>query len=69
MITSREGFSGTDEQNRPLWCSQPLCGLERLVQAGAPQGESYPEDGASYALSMYINKGDLQEILSQDRTY
>ncbi|KAB8209340.1 hypothetical protein BDV34DRAFT_188913 [Aspergillus parasiticus] len=61
-------FSGTDRQNHPLWYGEPFCGLQKLVLAGNPQGESYLEDwkrdGGSFCLSMYVDEKDLEEILS-----
>ncbi|KAB8068244.1 hypothetical protein BDV29DRAFT_184889 [Aspergillus leporis] len=63
MACSREGFSATDGQNHPLWCGQPFCGLQKLVLAGNPQGESYLEDGKAYALSMYIDEEELEKVL------
>lgn len=59
------GMSGTDSQGHPLWYGKPFCGVDKLVLAGNPQGESYLEnekkEGASFMLSMYINKKDLEE--------
>lgn len=54
--------SGTDEQYRPLWCSEEFKGLNKLVLAGNPQGESYLGDDINM-LSMYIGEKDLEEIV------
>lgn len=54
--------SGRDEEYRPLWCSEEFKGLNKLVLAGNPQGESYLGDGVKM-LSMYIRDEDLEEIV------
>lgn len=54
--------SGTDEGYQPLWCSEEFKGLNKLVLAGNPQGESYLGDGVKM-LSMYIGDRDLDEIV------
>ncbi|RDW72535.1 uncharacterized protein DSM5745_07707 [Aspergillus mulundensis] len=48
---------GTDPEGHPLWYSEEFCGLERLVLAGEPQGETYLKEGGSYFLSMYLSLG------------
>ncbi|KUL89745.1 hypothetical protein ZTR_00549 [Talaromyces verruculosus] len=53
--------SGTDEEYQPLWCSEEFKGLNKLVLAGNPQGESYLGDGVKM-LSMYIGDEDLERI-------
>ncbi|KAL4863507.1 hypothetical protein BDV12DRAFT_177432 [Aspergillus spectabilis] len=63
-VSLRKEFSGTDGQDHPLWYGQSFRGLNKLVLAGNPQGESYLEDGESYILSMYIDEDDLKKILS-----
>lgn len=54
--------SGRDEEYQPLWCSEEFKGLNKLVLAGNPQGESYLGDGVKM-LSMYIGDQDLEEIV------
>ncbi|KAA8649626.1 hypothetical protein EYZ11_002658 [Aspergillus tanneri] len=56
-------WKGTDKQGSPLWYGQPFRGLEKLVLAGNPQGESYLDDGPKF-LSMYVDKTKLENILS-----
>jgi hypothetical protein len=56
-------FQGTDRQGSALWYGQPFRGLEKLVLAGNPQGESYLDDGPKL-LSMTLGKTELDEILS-----
>lgn len=54
--------SGTDSEYQPLWCSEGFKGLNKLVLAGNPQGESYLGDGIKM-LSMHIGCEDLEEII------
>lgn len=54
--------SGSDAEYQPLWCSEKFKGLNKLVLAGNPQGESYLGDGVKM-LSMYIGDEDLEGIV------
>ncbi|KAL4733181.1 hypothetical protein BDV11DRAFT_200550 [Aspergillus similis] len=56
-------FQGTDEHGSAFWYCQPFRGLEKLVLAGNPQGESYLDDGPKL-LSITVDKTELDEILS-----
>lgn len=38
------------------------CGVQRLVLAGNPQGESYLRDGVEYMLDVYAGENQLQEL-------
>ncbi|KAL4744787.1 hypothetical protein BDW72DRAFT_74619 [Aspergillus terricola var. indicus] len=62
-VRSSPCFQGTDEHGSALWYGQPFLGLEKLVLAGNPQGESYLDDGPK-SLSMTLDKTKLDEILS-----
>jgi hypothetical protein len=55
-------FNGCDSDGRPLWCGQPYVGLQKLVLAGNPQGESYLKEGGHYCLSIYVSNDDLRAI-------
>ncbi|KAL4789795.1 hypothetical protein BDV19DRAFT_373543 [Aspergillus venezuelensis] len=54
--------SGTDRFDAPFWYSKVFRGLNRLVLAGNPQGESYLPRDTVLALSLYIDPADLEEI-------
>ncbi|PCH00023.1 Hypothetical protein PENO1_050280 [Penicillium occitanis (nom. inval.)] len=54
--------SGSDEEYQPLWCSSEFKGLNKLVLAGNPQGESYLGDAVKM-LSMYIGDEDHEGIV------
>ncbi|KAL2859891.1 uncharacterized protein BJX67DRAFT_368559 [Aspergillus lucknowensis] len=59
-------FRGTDEQGSALWHGKPFRGVEKLVLAGNPQGESYLESGPKI-MSKYWSEAKLKEILSTGR--
>ncbi|KAL4967680.1 uncharacterized protein BDV14DRAFT_168998 [Aspergillus stella-maris] len=59
---STDPYSGTDELDAPFWYSKEFLGLNRLVLAGNPQGESYLPRDTALALSLYIDSMDLKEI-------
>ncbi|KAB8257964.1 hypothetical protein BDV32DRAFT_126468 [Aspergillus pseudonomiae] len=56
-------FRGTDEQDSALWYGKPFHGLQKLVLAEDPQGESYLENGPEI-LSLSLSVAKLEEILS-----
>ncbi|PWY80721.1 hypothetical protein BO70DRAFT_362677 [Aspergillus heteromorphus CBS 117.55] len=56
-------WTSTDGEGRPLWTSQPFAGLDKLLLAGNPQGESFLGDGPKM-LSMYFSGEDLEGIMS-----
>jgi len=53
---------GFDRDGRPIWCGQPFVGLEKLVLAGNPQGDSNLWEGGHYSLSMYISNEELELV-------
>lgn len=57
---TKGGVQGLDASNgEPLWYGTEFCGLNKLVLAGNPQGESVLEekakDGYRFMLSMYLS--------------
>lgn len=58
-----DGMQSFDAEGHPLWYGEKFHGLERLALDGNPQGETLLSDGPKF-LSLYIDEGDLEEILS-----
>jgi hypothetical protein len=53
---------GFDRDGRTIWYGQSFVGLQKLVLAGNPQGDSSLSDGGSYSLSIYISHEDLELV-------
>jgi len=62
---SRDGVQGFDKVTRePSWYGREFCGLNRLVLAGNPQGESplQEREEGSLMLSMYLSDEDIETL-------
>lgn len=50
------------QTGEPVFYGTSHCGVQRLVLAGDPQGESYLKDGVEYMLSVHAGENQLQEL-------
>jgi hypothetical protein len=56
---------GHDRNGKLMWYATPYCGLNRLVLAGNPQGETYLQEreGVFYSLSVFQSEEEEFEML------
>ncbi|CZR56447.1 uncharacterized protein PAC_06335 [Phialocephala subalpina] len=59
-------FGGTrvegTEGGMTVWYTERFCGLDRLVLAGNPQGESHMTPGSHYSLSLYLSADEKRAL-------
>lgn len=57
---------GFDGDGRIIWRGQPFIGLQKLVLAGNPRGDSSlrESEGVMHSLSVYISNEDLRTVMA-----
>jgi hypothetical protein len=65
-FVGRKGVScGRDKQNLPCWFTQRICGLEKLVLDGNPQGTSLLASHGPRLLDLFFTEELLRKINSE----
>lgn len=62
VMEEEEGRLSCKQTGESVFYGTTYCGIQRLVLAGDPQGESYLRDGVEYMLSVYAGENQLQEL-------
>jgi hypothetical protein len=68
-VTFKKGLvEGYFPSGQPMWYGATHCGLFRLALAGNPQGETYLQEGKTYALSVFLSEEEASSLITRDTT-